>query len=184
MSNTKSFADNPPPILYATAVEVHAVPIEAIQAQPAIAEHYIPPSNGGHQGIPMMAEGGGYQQHHGSSLSQGQGYGHPQGPDYSNPQGYSNPYQQDQGYAHQQSMNGYQQQFGNDYHQQQPANSYHPQQGIGNQWQHPNDIGICRRCNRHFRRQPGVHDSSANFYRCEECSGLKLQDVVNSCRIV
>ena len=205
----KSFADTPPPTIYATAVEVHGVPIEAIQAQPAIADYYVPPSNGVHQGIPIMTQEESYQQHHGNSLPQSQGYGQPQGPEYSNLQNF---HQQSQGCAHHQSMNGYQQQPGNSYqqqpgnsyqqqpgngfqqqpgndYQQQPGNGYHQQQPGNGYHQQPlngfsqNDVGICRGCGLQYRRQPGVHDSSAEFYRCEKCSRLKLQDVISSCRL-
>lgn len=165
MSNTKSFADNPQPTIYATAVEVHGVPIEAIQAQPVTAEYYVPRSNGEHHGIPVMIQGDGYQQQQGNMHSQGLTN------DYQQRQG--NFHQQHQGQTYrQQENNGYQQHQGNGYQGQ-------PQYGF-----EADDIGTCRRCGQQFRRQPGMHSSSAHFYRCERCAGLKFEDVVNSCIIV
>lgn len=45
------------------------------------------------------------------------------------------------------------------------------------------EIGVCRRCRRQFRRPAGVNDGQAAFYRCSECVGLKFEDIVNSCTI-
>jgi DNA-directed RNA polymerase subunit RPC12/RpoP len=44
-------------------------------------------------------------------------------------------------------------------------------------------IGVCRRCRRQFERPPGVHDGSAQYYRCPECAGIKFEDVLYSCTI-
>lgn len=44
-------------------------------------------------------------------------------------------------------------------------------------------IGVCRRCRRQFVRPPGVHDGSAQYYRCQECAGLKFEDILYSCII-
>ena len=53
-NTTKSFADNPPPTaptVYATPIEVHAIPVEAILSQPATDAYYAPADqyNGGQQ---------------------------------------------------------------------------------------------------------------------------------------
>ena len=45
------------------------------------------------------------------------------------------------------------------------------------------DIGICRKCRRQFRRPPGVNDGQAQYYRCQECDGERLQDILYSCVI-
>ena len=39
------------------------------------------------------------------------------------------------------------------------------------------DIGICRRCRQQFVRRPGVNDGQAQYYRCEECEGKRLEDM-------
>jgi hypothetical protein len=45
-------------------------------------------------------------------------------------------------------------------------------------------FGICRRCRRQFERPPGVHDGQAQYYRCKECDGVRLQEmIIDSCII-
>ena len=117
-NTTKSFADNPPPTaptVYATPIEVHAVPVEAILSQPATDAYYAPADqynggqqynggpqyNGGHQGFPVMAQ-------HGEVAR--------------------------------------------------------------------NNTGTCRRCGVTFTRPYDAHDSSAQFYRCERCARVHLED--------
>lgn len=39
-------------------------------------------------------------------------------------------------------------------------------------------IGICRRCRREFRRQAGVHSGLAQYYRCSDCEKLRMQDTI------
>lgn len=47
-----------------------------------------------------------------------------------------------------------------------------------------NNVGICRRCGRQFIRPPGVDDAQASYYRCPECSQMRLLDIIaGSCVI-
>ena len=39
-------------------------------------------------------------------------------------------------------------------------------------------VGICRRCRRQFTRPLGVNDGQAQYYRCPECEGYRLSDLI------
>lgn len=38
------------------------------------------------------------------------------------------------------------------------------------------DVGTCRRCGNQFQRAPGANNASAEFYRCQRCAQLHLED--------
>ena len=53
--------------------------------------------------------------------------------------------------------------------------SQYPPQAISGQGVFA-DVGVCRRCGQQFQRDPRVNESSAQFYRCQRCAQLHLED--------
>jgi len=39
-----------------------------------------------------------------------------------------------------------------------------------------NNTGICRRCGREFTRPPDVHNADNRYYRCSQCSNVRVED--------
>lgn len=58
-----------------------------------------------------------------------------------------------------------------------------PQMVANNQQQfvQNNGVGICRRCGQHFNRPPNAHSSCAQYYRCDNCARLHIEDICSIC---
>ena len=41
---------------------------------------------------------------------------------------------------------------------------------------HADNLGRCRRCGRDFQRAAGIHSADARYYRCPECSDIRIGD--------
>lgn len=147
---------DPQQIIYVNAREVHAVPVESVTSQPV----YEP--QGGNQGYPGNYYSGPPEMQYSNSTDNY--YPAPPAAYGPGPQGYM--------YDGNQPMMVPQNQ-----HFQQSNQDY---AGFVNR-EYGGGVGICRRCGLQFNRPPNAHSSCAQYYRCDNCARLHVEDFCSIC---
>ena len=172
MSKAHVISSEPIQAVYVTAVEVHAVPIQAevISSQPY--GHDVPPHYESNQ-INTYGPG---PIAYGTPAYGPPPYGHASNGNVSNGPGSYQPSSYRPNYTH--DNNG----FNPPSIQQGPAGGGMPpsfQQGpagggMQQQFNFNNSIGTCRGCGRQFQRPANSHESSASYYRCQNCCEFRV----------
>ena len=163
MSKAQAISSEPIQAVYVTAVEVHAVPIQAevISSQPY--GHDVPQHYENNQ---INACGPGPIAY-GSPAYGPPPYGPTSNGNVSNGPGSYQPSSYRPNYTH--DNNGYNPPL----FQQGPAGSGMQQQQH-QQFNFATSIGTCRGCGRQFQRPANSHESSASYYRCQNCCQFRV----------